>query len=43
MWTDDFGSIGSRTTGTGAGKFLAAAVEAAATGFVLFVRRSLFA
>ncbi|MGY3395286.1 hypothetical protein ACVWW6_007877 [Bradyrhizobium sp. USDA 3311] len=24
MWTDDFGSIGSRTTGTGAGKFLVA-------------------
>src|SRR5262249_352325 len=24
MWTDDFGSIGSRTTGTGAGRFLVA-------------------
>ncbi|MCW2084762.1 UNVERIFIED_ORG: hypothetical protein M2193_006937 [Bradyrhizobium japonicum] len=24
MWTDDFGSIGSRTTGTGAGNFLVA-------------------
>jgi hypothetical protein len=24
MWTDDFGSVGSRTTGTGAGKFLVA-------------------
>jgi hypothetical protein len=24
MWTDDFGSIGSRTTGSGAGKFLIA-------------------
>jgi hypothetical protein len=24
MWTDDFGSVGSRTTGTGAGKFMVA-------------------